>query len=47
MNSVIVDNRQVTSIIDYVKRYVEDIDYDDLLDNYKLALEIANELKVR
>ena len=46
MNSLIVDNRQ-TSIIDYVKRYVEDIDYDDLLDNYELALEIANELKVR
>lgn len=46
MNFLIVDNRQ-TSIIDYVKRYVEDIDYDDLLDNYELALEIANELKVR
>lgn len=47
LNSVIVDNRQVTSIIDYVKGYVEDIDYDDLLDNYELALEIVNELKIR
>ena len=47
MNSVIVDNRQVTSIIDYIKGYVEEINYDDLLDNYELALEIANELKIR
>lgn len=47
INSVVVDNSQVTFIIDYVKGYVEDINYDDLLDNYKLALEIANELKIR
>lgn len=47
LNSIIVNNTQVTSIIDYIKRYVEEVNYDDLLDSYKLALEIANELKIR
>lgn len=47
INSVIVDNSQSTFIIDYVKGNIEDINYDDLLDNYELALEIANELKIR
>ena len=47
INSVTVDNSQVTFIIDYIKGYIEDINYDDLLDNYELALEIANELKIR
>lgn len=45
--TVFVGNTPVTSIIDYIKRYVEEINYDDLLDGYKLALEIAYELKIR
>lgn len=45
--TVFVGNTPVTSIIDYIKRYVEEVNYDDLLDSYKLALEIAYELKIR
>lgn len=46
MNSVIVDNRQVTSIIDYVKGYAEEIDLDEFNENYNMALQIANELYI-
>lgn len=47
LKTVFVGNTPVTSIIDYIKKYVEEVNYDDLLDNYKLALEIAYELKIR
>lgn len=47
LNSVFIGNTPVTSIIDYIKRYVEEVNYNDLLDSYKLALEIAYELKIR
>lgn len=45
--TVFVGNTPVNSIIDYIKRNVEEVNYDDLLDSYKLALEIAYELKIR
>lgn len=45
--TVFVGNTPVTSIIYYIKRHVEEVNYEDLLDSYKLALEIAYELKIR